>query len=238
MGEYLFPRLSVLQAGALLETLPARPQPEFGVKAPTAPTGGRSAPQELLAQVREAVLEATFEWPVGKEVPRIDVAAWDLRVGQALVDSMRIITSDAAADGVWAYLTLLIMPDVAVTRFPDRHPSRMLGGYRNVFRRTWWRQSVLEGVHVPDGIRPLGEDELVGIFERSKLARDHRLARALASVVLGYQGRDRSAFTRRLAILVRRETGARVLDMLSEQELTNLVESLSPHAWPPPAVEP
>lgn len=136
---------------------------------------------------------------------------------------MQIIPSDASHEGPWAFLALVVMPDLAIQRFPDRHPDRMLGGPRNVFRRTWWRHHVLGDLVSKEGVRPLGEDEMVNIFERSRMARNHALARVLAGAVLDYAGGNRSAFTRRLTKRVRAFTGPLLLDMYSESQLQSLV---------------
>ena len=104
---------------------------------------------------------------------------------------MQIIPADASHPGPWSFVTLVLLPDVASKRFPDLHENRLTGTYRNTFRRCWWRHHVLGDLEFPPGSTPLGEDELVKIFERSKMARDHRLAKALALGIVAYQGRDR-----------------------------------------------
>ena len=94
-------------------------------------------------------------------------------LGRTLHEHLRIIPADAAHDETWSFLTLVVFPDVAVIRFPDMHVNRLIGTPRNVLRRTWFRQEVLGDLLHSTG-RPLGEDELVGLFERSALARNVR----------------------------------------------------------------
>lgn len=226
MTRYRYPRLSTVEALRILDELPENPVPRLDYLAAPAPTGGSRVPTHVLEEVRAGVKDAIRPWEGSSTIPRRDVARWDHVVGKTLMRTMQIIPSDAASDGVWAYLTLLVLPDVAITRFPGITAERMLGGPRNVFRKTWWRELVLEGVEIPPGTRPLGEDELVGIFERSRLSRDHRLARIMATEIMEYRGRDRSEFARMLAVLVNRETGPRVLDLLDDTEIASLVESL------------
>jgi hypothetical protein len=155
-------------------------------------------------------------------VPSSEVAAFDLALGQTLYEQLQIIPADAAHDGTWSFLTLVVFPDVAVLRFPGMHINRMMGGERNVLRRTWIRQKVLgDLLHSPG--RQLGEDELVGLFERTAFARNHALIRRLAIAVLVYDGSARSEWARDLYKRVRYNTGPRVLDALSDDELDAII---------------
>ena len=156
-------------------------------------------------------------------VPRSQAAAFDLTLGRALHEHLGIIPADAAHDETWSFLTLVVFPDVAVTRFPDMHVDRLIGTPRNVLRRTWFRQEVLgDLLHSTD--RPLGEDELVGLFERSALARNRALIRRLAVAVLAYDGPvARSEWARDLYKRVTFTTGPRLLDALSDAELDAII---------------
>ena len=72
--------------------------------------------------------------------------------------------------------------------------------------------------------RPLGEDELVGLFERSAVARDHALIRRLAVAVLSYDGpAARSEWARICTNAVAFSTGPRLLDVLSDAELDEVI---------------
>ena len=179
-GRWVYPRLSDDEAELRRQALIDGSSEELEEPNAAPFEAGAVASLEKIDEVREAVLEAAKPWGNG-EVKRSEVAEWDAAVGQALYESMDIVPADAAHRGVWAYLTLVVLPDVATRRFPDQHSQRMLGGYRNVFHRTWWRHHVLKDVEVPEGVQRLGEDELVGIFERSRMGRNTDLAAALAS---------------------------------------------------------
>ena len=71
--------------------------------------------------------------------------------------------------------------------------------------------------------RPLGEDEMVGLFERSAMARNRPLIRALGSAVMEYSGPARSEWARALYKRVRYSTGPRSLDGFTEEDLTPLI---------------
>jgi hypothetical protein len=138
---------------------------------------------------------------------------------------MGIVPADAASDEVWSFLTLVVAPDVAVWRFPGRADDRLLGRPRNVFRRLWWRGQVL-GNDFIDERDGLGEDELVGIMERSTIAANPRLARALAHVVVEYGTRvnvARSDLMRDVAKRVLRLQSVLCMEILDDERVDDLV---------------
>jgi hypothetical protein len=186
-------------------------------------TGGRRVSGDHIADVREAVLHTVEPWTRTGQVSRAQAAAFDLALGRTLHRHLQIVPADAAHDETWNFLTLVVLPDIAVLRFPDMHLDRLIGGNRNVLRRTWIRQDVLgDLLHSTD--RPLGEDELVGLFERTALARNRTLIRRLAIAVLAYDGRTaRSDWARELYKRVTFTTGPRLLDALTEEELDALI---------------
>ena len=188
-------------------------------------TGGAVADVARISHVRDAVLGATAIW---RERGRVDNQAseFDLAVGRALYEALEIIPSDAAHGEFWNFITTLVLPDVAVLRFPDMHPDRMLGGSRrNTFRRVWSRRDVL-GDLTDRYARPLGEDEMTGLFERSAMARNRPLIRALASIVMqSDEPGARSEWARTLYKKVCYITGPRSLDGFTEDELADLIRS-------------
>ena len=205
---------------ASVRTLPAVEHPHA---APVA-TGGRVASPDDIAKVRAAILDTVEPWYSVGMVSRPQAAAFDLALGHTLHEQLQIVPADAAHDETWSFLTLVVFPDVAVLRFPGMHADRMIGSPRNVLRRTWLRQQVLgDLLHSTD--RPLGEDELVGLFERSALARNHALIRRLAVAVLAYEGpMARSEWARELFKRVTFITGPRLLDALSDAQLDAIIQ--------------
>jgi hypothetical protein len=235
MSGLVYPRLPLPIAKALIseiaETMSsggisgvrALARAEHPRAAPVA-TGGRVANPGHIANVRAAVLETIEPWRRLGMVPRPQAAAFDLALGRTLHEHLRIIPADAAHDETWSFLTLVVFPDVAVLRFPDMHVNRLIGAARNVLRRTWYRQEVL-GDLLYSTDHPLGEDELVGLFERSALARNHALIRRLAVAVLAYDGpAARSEWARDLYKRVTFSTGPRLLDALSDAELDTIID--------------
>lgn len=185
------------------------------------PTGGVPAPEHHLALVAEAVRTRVAD--LQDREGSLSVAEFDRAVGAALHETLDIVPADAASEGVWSFLSLVLLPDVAVRRFPDRHRDRLLGGPRNALRRPWWHRYVL-GELLDVAERPLGEDELVGLLERTKLARRRELVRMLALRILAYPGADRSAYARQLIRSTWRHTGPRMLDVLPIGELQIIID--------------
>jgi hypothetical protein len=246
MSRFVYPRLPLSFAKAriseIAETMSsggvsgvqAQAKVEHPRAAPVA-TGGRVASSEHIADVRAAVLETLVPWRRLGTVPHTQAAAFDLALGRTLHEHLEIIPADAAHAETWNFLTLVVFPDVAALRFPDLHVDRLVGGPRNVLRRPWFRQEVLGALLHSTG-RPLGEDELVGLFERSALARNHALIRRLAVAVLAYDGPTaRSKWARDLYKRVTFSTGPRLLDSLSDTELDAIIHgdrSSSSSVWP------
>lgn len=234
MSGFVYPRLSLPFAKARISEIAkvmssgdvsgvqALARTEHPRAAPVA-TGGRVADSGHIANVRAAVLKAIEPWRWLGRVSRTQAAPFDLALGTTLHEHLRIVPADAAHDETWNFLTLVVLPDVAVLRFPNMHLDRLIGTPRNVLWRTWYRQEVLgELLHSTD--RPLGEDELVGLFERSAVARNRALIRRLAVAVLAYDGPTaRSEWARDLYKRVTFSTGPRLLDALSDAELDALI---------------
>lgn len=178
-----------------------------------------------LEAVRNSLKLATKEFPA--TLRAAEVAAWDAAAGRALYEHMKITPADASHIDTWSFVTLVLLPDFAIWRYPARQKNRLVGTHRNVFRRVWWRHHVLGNLSIPEGGRPLGEDELVNIFERSRMARDHRLARVLAEEIIAFKGSARSVFARQLTLNVRALTGSLLLDICSENTLKEIVGEVS-----------
>ncbi len=233
--SYVYPRLPIEVARQLLDEV--RAASALGINdvsklastshpraAPVA-TGGRPVATTDLLAVRTHVLTSVGAWVEKGEVPRGQQPAFDARLGRALHESLRILPADAAHGGTWSFLTLVLLPDVAVTRFTGLPDDRGLGTKRerNVLSRAWNRWDVL-GEVLTAGSPPLGEDELVGLLERTAVARNRTLVHELAKAVIDYTGDTaRSEYARELYKRTRYRTGPLMLDLLTRDELRELV---------------
>ncbi|MBB6392714.1 hypothetical protein [Microbacterium thalassium] len=149
------------------------------------PAAGTPVPAQHLRDLHEAVADAIPQASSRKRGDRDRL--FDIAVGSALA---RWFESEGRAEAshpdIWPYLTLVVLPDLAVERFgPDTHGhlphDRYRSGRRNVFQRLYLRSSIL-GELLSDPELPLFEDELVGLIDRN-LSSDHRLARMVSAQI-------------------------------------------------------
>lgn len=190
--------------------------------------------EELRDRIRERAGICGFPEPLNKGA----VGGFDRPVTRILHSTMNIVPADAASERVWNYVTLVLLPDVAVWRWPMRATNRLLGHPRNAFRRLWWRAEVV-GPDLIDAPNGLGEDELVNIMERSTIAASSRLSRALAEKIFNSQtSMARSEVMRDSAKRLLRIQAVLATDILADSVLEDMVgrvvedsiEALSGHA--------
>lgn len=208
-----FPRLRLADALSRAEALvsePASVPPD--TRHPNqiyAPLGGPIVEEAVLHRTREAVLRAVDGARAAQDsAPTGEGITWqtrfDVHVGLALHENLPLTRSEAAAEGVWSWLTLVLLPDVVPNRHPKPTTKRLMGGLRNVFSVTWWPVEVLGDLVDPQSGRSLQVDEIVGLFERRTLSRDNALAVDYAAALRTLPAKDRMATSREFAKGVRR----------------------------------
>ena len=77
------------------------------------------------------------------------------------------------------------------------------------------------------GKKQLGEDELVGLFERTALSRNREMARRIAIFVMSYDGPNRMNWAREQYKRITFASGPRLLDVLNVDELDTLIRGNS-----------
>lgn len=195
---FLYPRLSRAHIDvevdrlelALASDSPILPFPDGGHH-PSAvfPAEGTPVSPARLRELRESVTTSLSTFGPRPRVGR--ERHFDAVVGEALAKWFEDEGRDQASHpDIWPYLTLVVLPDLAVQRFgPDargRLARERFGlGRRNVFHRLYLRSWIL-GSLLSDPQLPLFEDELVGLVDRS-LSSDHRLARFVAEQIQGLE---------------------------------------------------
>jgi len=146
------------------------------------PSGGTRATVSDLETIREAVLEIAKRHGFPKQLGR-KTASLDRDLAIYLHEALDLSAHTAGSDSMWTFLTICVLPDVAVWRFPERSDDRLIGNVnRNVFRRLWWRVEILGDP--PETTDPVWdrEDVLVQIMERPFLSGNPDVARTLADV--------------------------------------------------------
>jgi hypothetical protein len=145
---------------------------------------------------------------------------------------MDIVPADAAEEGVWSFLTLVVVPEIGPWRFPAQAEERLVGRPRNVLRRTWWRAWALgPDLDVsPEGCEPLGEDESVQIMERPSLGGNRRTAQALQAALWRAEqvgiSVPRTELMRQLARRLRATKSHIALDAIDDESLAELLDGL------------
>lgn len=226
----VYPRLPAAVAEELAAPLIAGEQtvdqaalsaaPRHSRAAPIA-TGGSPVTESGLELLRESVLSELAS--LGARSAGGD---FDLVVGRALHEGMRISRADAGSGEVWNFLNLVLLPDVVLRRFSQPKRERLIGARpRNALRRLWFRHDVLGDLLI-EGPTRLTEDELVGLTERTSLVRNRELARLLAREVMTRPGRS-EGWAREYFRRVRWKTGPLLLDVLSDAAVEEMTDEVA-----------
>ena len=135
---------------------------------------------------------------------------------------------DTFQSEVWSYITIRVLPDLALWRWPDNAPERYFGNpERNAFQRLWHRSFILG----PELGSELQEDEAISIFERMEaLGSNKNVAVPLARRVIKYR-LDRSKnepgsseVTSQVVVRLRRAMAVTSIVSLSEKEIEKLID--------------
>ena len=231
---FVYPRLEGHAAGELLRTYADMDVEEIAGRATTShpqvswyETATNRVNEAQLQELRHAVVHIAKEHGYPVPTPR-RYARFDQQAGPELLQRMRILPADAAHPGVWAFLSLVLLPDVAAWRWhPDRHRDRFTGRqHRDTFRRLWARAYAV-GEHAA---RQLLEDEFTGIMERTSVAGDPRVARAVAETHLAAVNQNplipRTHLLRQAMRRIRRLLVIVQFQALNDHQLTRLLQEV------------
>ncbi|WP_157940176.1 hypothetical protein [Arthrobacter ruber] len=239
MYTYLYPRLTgapELEAlnivkGGQLAALHQLGASKHG-RATFSAVGGTPVREEALVELQDLIrgicVDYGYPGAMGQEAQQ----SFDRVLGTALLEKMRIVPGDAANDGVWSFVSLILVPELGPWRFPSRHNDRLRGHRRNVVRRLWWRAYTFGPnlTFAPEGCAPLREDDYFQIEERTNLFGDQRVARALQDAIWRVEQSNapisRSILVRQLALKMLAVRSHTALDALSKHELDALFDEL------------
>jgi len=170
----------------------------FFSKAITQPTGGIPITDETLKQLRDSILTAARNHGFPERRPT-SFLRFELEVAEVLAEWEPLWKSDGVPSGealrndCWSFITIVVLPDVALWRWPAKSSEenaggrswkgRMVGGSRNTFQRIFRRIMCLDrGAGHPDRwglIRDLQEDDFSAILERPGLSSNREIAVSL-----------------------------------------------------------
>ncbi|MER5795629.1 DUF6339 family protein [Streptomyces sp. NPDC001980] len=195
MTSFLYPRLLVEQARPLFDEYRELTPAELSLhvafthdSAVYVATGGDRVPTDQLRELREGVLELATQAGFPNDSDRARNAEFDLRLAALLHAEMGMVPAEAAARDVWAFVALVVLPDVAFWRYPQPPRDRVLGTdlTRHVFGRLWWRAQLVrapEEAEPYSALRILGEAAFDQIYaRRAALGGSPHLVRAILRV--------------------------------------------------------
>ena len=150
------------------------------------PTGARVTKEKLTSLRDEVIsLAVKFGFP-DTTTETSSKRKFNRELSSVLHHSMQISPSNAARKEVWSYLSMILLPDVAMWRYPDLEPARVLGQAersinRNFLRSAWWRAEVL-GADSNDPPAAFLEDNLVHIMEVTGLFGNKKITSAIVDI--------------------------------------------------------
>ena len=212
-------------------------------------TGGQRIPTSYLNDLREEIKETAirFGFPLKKksyldfefEIAKIFFSSpflWNDNDGNP--------TGEALRNNFWAYLTILLLPDIATWRwgFPkDNIPTKAWsvrmrgGGIRNTFQRIFRRVvSFDKGKNFSDSerlelIQQLNEDEFQAIIERTSLSASPKISIFCAEEIISRKpnknisDKMKQYIYRKSSIDLTAYGKVQALDLLNDYELKDLI---------------
>ena len=235
----LLPRLPPLAAERILESyLSTGPDQWRGFNAnelPEAvrftPTGGSPIAARKLEELREGILAIAKNNGFGGKGTRAELSCFDAQAAAWLADQSVLASGEALRDDVWAFVAIVMFPDIANWRFGDS-PERYLGGVRNTLQRLWMRGKLFDrGQESLDRwglLEKLTEDAFVQITERPSLGGNPVLAIAIAEAWVRaslHHGKGAmESLTRRAMLQIRARNEVRSLDELPAESLVAVLD--------------
>jgi len=188
----------------------------------------------FLNRLRDGVLETAREcgYPSRRRFANGEGVSFEQLLASRMLQFAPMLPGEAADAEVWNFITLRLLPDVAIWRNPlegDENSAartdRIIGTRRGMFRQAWWRGFLLGA----EACIQLGEDELVQLADRRGVVGHRPLAEAIVETHLSlaaHAGYRRRAAIREALKLVRRELGRSGFEALGPQLIRARVEEL------------
>jgi hypothetical protein len=166
--------------------------------------GGAQAMEQHLEELRAALVTVAERagYP-NQRGTRESRERFDLECAAVLRDQMHIVAAEAAAIDVWAFLGVMLLPDLCFWRFPNPPEDRVIGPdlTRHTFASLWWRAYQLADLEPSGGLTALDaipENVMNQIFERRAIGGNRELVRGVARTLIATQGQWPQIARRRL----------------------------------------
>ncbi|WP_399925698.1 DUF6339 family protein [Streptomyces kanamyceticus] len=136
-------------------------------------TGGDRITERQLRELRARVLHIAEHAGFPEESSRAARARFDLELAALLHAEMDLMPAEAASGDIWAFLALVLLPDVAYWRYPRPPGDRVVASdlTRHVFGRLWWRAHLVRDTSAAEpyaALGILGEAAFDQIYARRK----------------------------------------------------------------------
>jgi hypothetical protein len=185
-----------------------------------------SVSNERLIESREAFFRALGSTTGSTEDLSVSFGDFDrifTRIASEIFHDMSPI--DGFNKDVWSYITLRVLPDLALWRWNvNKTDERFLGGSeRSCFQRLWLRSYVLGG----NLASQLQEDEAVNIFERPEaLGGNRRLSLAIANYIVSNRGVvDSNSGEKIISTEIVKQTAKRLRRAMSVEVVQTMTEA-------------
>ncbi|MEV4425225.1 DUF6339 family protein [Streptomyces sp. R-07] len=158
-----------------------------------AATGGRRVTKEELNDLRQSILMVAKSQGFPELPASGQRNAFDRQTGRILHEQSMMVPGEAAQRQVWAFLSLVLLPDICVWRWPANAEGKFVADRfkatdltRHALARLWTRAHIL---HVPGSDDPyalfsaMGESDLDQVMaRRHAIAATPGLVRAVVRV--------------------------------------------------------
>ncbi|MFC8921994.1 DUF6339 family protein [Cellulosimicrobium sp. NPDC057127] len=149
-------------------------------------TGGSRVRPERLADLATSVRDLAGQH--GYPQPPHRAPEFDVALSRLLHGTMNVAAAEAASREMWAFLSLVLLPDVAYWRFPNPPGDRVKNTdiTRHVFGRLWWRAELVHDAALEDPyqfLTILGEADFDHVYaRRAQIGASPKIVRNLLIV--------------------------------------------------------
>lgn len=178
---FLYPRLSTTDALSIWEDVRelsvealARRADNTHPKNYFAAVGGQRVKPVQLDAIALEIRSIAKKFGYPHKAKKSSLAEFDTEAAIFLATQIPMSHGEALRQETWAFVSLIMLPDIAKWRFPDFHQTRCTGGRRDCFQRLWLRANAFDlGENSSKRwiiLSKLTEDAFVSILERPTLA--------------------------------------------------------------------
>ncbi|MEU5849641.1 DUF6339 family protein [Saccharopolyspora shandongensis] len=133
--------------------------------------GGDRVSDEKLKELRKLVVDLAAEAGFPEKPDPHSQTTFDQRLAILLHSESGLTPAEAASGDIWAFLALILMPDISFWRYPNPPRDRVLATdiTRHIFGRLWWRAQLVHSAGDRDpysALQILGEAAFDQIYAR------------------------------------------------------------------------